>query len=130
MDLSFRRQRRYFGGVNPTIVKPQQALNPTKIECRQGEKVPGCQKELSIPQQVTVGTVPTIIKTNNPYRDSIIITNTSSTQVLFVGPYYVSITSGQAIEPLQSFTYPTTAEVWGIVATGSLVCTFAEVGKE
>lgn len=129
MRFGWKGQRRVISSMRPGLSRLGVTQPGSRLDARRGENVFGYQKELAIPQQASIGTSASVIKTNNPYRDAIIITNLSATATLFVGPYYVTVGNGQAILPGLSFTFPTTAELWG-VGTAALTCTFVEVGAE
>ena len=77
--------------------------------------------------QVSVLTTATIIIAANASRKAVLITNPSTTVTIYIGTSAVTATTGSALLPGSSLTMPTTAVIYGIVASTTTTVTFLEL---
>lgn len=63
----------------------------------------------------------------NASRVAIVVTNTSSTDNIWVGNSGIDTTTGHFLGPFQSISMPITSAVFGITAGATIVATYLEI---
>ena len=78
--------------------------------------------------QVSVGTTMTLIVAANPARKSVLITNITGTQVIYVGPLGVTTSNGSYLHSAagSNVTINTKAAVYGIAVTAAQTVSYLE----
>jgi hypothetical protein len=84
-------------------------------------------RQISATGQASVTSSPQIIVPENLSRAGVLITNTDSTNPIYVGNADVTALTGEYVFAGNSISIPVTNEVWGVTSGPAVLITYMEV---